>query len=228
MDCICCVRIFEQVGDAFNSSVGARFDLHQFPIDRHALEIRFGSFVYDSRSVVLVIRDGGVTISKDLELPEWRITGFAARVEESEAPRGRAALSRAIVTVDVEREWGFYLFKLWLPLSLIVALSWSVFWMFDESLVNRIRVAATAFLTVVAYQFAVAGNLPKVAYLTLMDRLMIMSFILIALSALVSMMVSIERGKDAERALSWDRRARWLFPLAYVVGVLVMALLYVR
>ena len=212
----------------FSSAVGASFDLRRFPIDRHVLEIQLGSFVYDSRSVALVIREGDVTLSKDVDLPEWRIGDFAARVEKAEVPHGRASLSRAIVTVEVDREWGFYLFKLWLPLSLIVAFSWSVFWMSDESLVNRIRVAATAFLTVVAYQFAVAGNLPKVAYLTLMDRLMILSFFLIALSALESMIVSVERERDSERALAWDRRARGLFPLAYVVGILFMAILYAR
>jgi len=130
--------------------------------------------------------------------------------------------------VDISREWGFYIFKLWIPLSLIVALSWSVFWMPSESLANRIRFASTAFLTIVAYQFAIAGSLPRVAYLTLMDQLMIGSFILIALSALASMIYVTARERDPEAALLLDRRCRWIFPLAYGSGLVLMWLVYAR
>jgi hypothetical protein len=172
------------------------------------------------------MRDEDLSVSEDLQPVEWKIERIRARVEDAKRPYARPSFSRVVVSLDVAREWGFYLFKLWLPLSLIVALSWSVFWMSDESLVNRVRVAATAFLTVVAYQFAIAGSLPKVAYLTLMDRLMIMSFALIALSVVQSMTSTKMRDKDGERALRFDRRCRWLFPLTYAAGILTMALLY--
>jgi len=210
----------------FSSSVGADFDLREFPFDRHELEIYLESFSHDRESVELSIQDDDLTVSEDLRLAEWRIERVRARVENAERPYARPSFSRVVVSLDVAREWGFYLFKLWFPLSLIVALSWSVFWMSDESLVNRVRVASTAFLTVVAYQFAIAGSLPKVAYLTLMDRLMIMSFVLIALSVIQSMTSAKMREKDRDRAVGLDRRCRWLFPLAYATGILAMALTY--
>ncbi|MCP4308561.1 MAG: hypothetical protein GY788_27535 [bacterium] len=209
----------------FSSSVAATYDLRKFPFDNHVLEIQLESFSYDNESVEFSIRDDDLRVSEDLRPVEWRVASIRARVEDVER-HGRASFSRVVVSLDVAREWGFYLFKLWLPLSLIVAFSWIVFWMSDESLVNRVRVASTAFLTVVAYQFAIGGSLPRVAYLTLMDRLMIMSFVLIALSALQSMTSTKMREKDRKRAEGFDRRCRWLFPLAYIAGVLTMAIIY--
>lgn len=210
----------------FSSSVGAGYDLRKFPFDRQKLEIHLESFAYDNGSVELSIRDEDLSLSADLHLAEWRVERIQARVETAERPHSRPAFSRAVVRLDVARESGFYLLKLWLPLSLIVALSWSVFWMSDEALVNRVRVAATAFLTVVAYQFAIAGNLPKVSYLTLMDRLMILSFVLIAFSVLQSMTSDKIRRENPKRSVRLDRHSRWLFPLTYAAGIVAMALIY--
>jgi hypothetical protein len=206
----------------FNSKVANAYDLQLFPFDRQELTIYIESFTYNNESVVLVSTDEHVSLSDEIYATEWQIGKIRAHVEDAVNPRERTPFSRAVITVDIVREWGFYLFKLWLPLSLIVGLSWSVFWMPNETLASRIRLASTAFLTVVAYQFAVAGSLPKVAYLTLMDRLMIGSFILIALTALQSMSREAFREGEPERALRWDQWCRWLFPLAYVGGIAAM------
>jgi hypothetical protein len=169
-----------------------------------------------------------VSYAPGLFLAEWRITGIDARVEQTVSVRDRIPFSRVVVALHIEREWGFYVYKLWIPLFLIVALSWSIFWMGDESFVNRIRISATAFLTVVAYQFAISGNLPKVAYLTLMDRLMIASFVLIAMSALQSLPVVALRDTNPRRAARLDQVSRWLFPLSYLCVIVGIAATYWR
>ncbi len=228
-------RLFEIHSDGstrlsgyFNSIVAAPFDLRLFPFDQQTLEIQIESFTYNGETIQLMTNDDRVSYAPDLFLPEWRIAGIDARVEQTVSVRDRVPFSRAVIALHVTREWGFYVFKLWIPLFLIVALSWSIFWMHDEPLAGRIRISATAFLTVVAYQFAISGSLPKVAYLTLMDRLMIASFVLIALSALQSMPVVKLRDTNPERAASLDRMSRWLFPLAYVGYIAGISIVYLR
>jgi hypothetical protein len=209
-----------RVSGYFNTLVAEAFDLRRFPFDRQTLEIQLESFTHNSDIVRFVTSDDRVSYAPDLFIPEWRFVAIEAHVETTASVRDRIPFSRAVVTLHIARESGFYLYKLWLPLFLIVVLSWSIFWMTDETFANRIRISATAFLTVVAYQFAVAGNLPKAAYLTLMDRLMIASFVLIALSAAESLPVVLLREKSPQRAARLDQMSRWLFPLGYV-GVLV-------
>ena len=215
-----------RVSGYFNTVVAAPFDLRRFPFDRQTLEIQIESFTFNHEMLELVTSNDRVSYDSNLFLPEWRIDGIDARVEQTLNVRDRAPFSRMVVTLDIARQWGFYVYKLWVPLFLIVALSWSTFWMYDESLANRIRISATAFLTVVAYQFAISGSLPKVAYLTLMDRLMVASFVLIALSAVQSMLVIRIRDTDVQRAAALDRMSQWLFPLLYVGVIAGIAIRY--
>ena len=103
-------------------------------------------------------------------------------------------------------------------LFVIVMLSWSVFWMSDEPFAGRSRISATGVLTIVAYQFVLAEGLPRVAYLTLLDKLMIVSFGLLAVTVLESLLVS-RHPRGSAAALRIDRAARWVFPVAYVAMI---------
>jgi hypothetical protein len=51
--------------------------------------------------------------------------------------------------------------KVILPLILIVAMSWIVFWIDPEESGIQISVAITTMLTLIAYRFAVGADLPK-------------------------------------------------------------------
>ena len=90
------------------------------------------------------------------------------------------------------------------------------------------RISSTAFLTIVAYQFAISGSLPKVAYLTLMDKVMIAAFILIALSALENMVAVTMAESNPAGARKLDRRSRWIFPMIYVAMIATAALVGVQ
>ena len=215
-----------RVSGYFNSKVAVPFDLRRFPFDEQTFEIQIESFTYNNEVVRLVTGNDRVSFSPDLYLSEWQITGIEAHVEQTTNVRDRVPFSRAVVKLHVAREWGFYVYKLWVPLLLIVGLSFSIFWMRDESLAGRTRISATAFLTVVAYQFAISGNLPKVAYLTIMDRLMVASFVLIALTAVQSMAVDKLRKSQPERATRLDRTSRWLFPLGYAATIAMIAFIH--
>jgi hypothetical protein len=217
-----------RVSGYFSSKVATLFDLRQFPFDEQTFEIQIESFTYNSEMVELVTNDDRVRYAPDLFLPEWRIAGINAHVEKTLNVRDHIPFSRVVIGLHLAREWGFYVYKLWVPLFLIVALSWSVFWMQGESLANRVRMSATAFLTVVAYQFAISGSLPKVAYLTIMDRLMVASFVLIALTALESMLVVRLANANPERAVRLDRMSRWLFPLGYAGIIAAIAIIHMR
>jgi len=210
----------------FNSAVTAPFDLQHFPFDKQIFKIQIESFSFSRDDVELrwLVDNNG--FHDDIFLPEWRIDSVDTRIEQTIEIRNRAPFSRAIFAINVSREYGYYIYKLSVPLLLIVCLSWTVFWMRNESLASRMRDSATAFLTIVAYQFAISNDLPKVAYLTILDRLMITSFILIALTALENMFVVYILRENQVRAEMVDRVSRWAFPLVYGTVITMIALLY--
>ena len=213
-----------RISGIFSSTVAARYDLRRFPFDRQSLVVALESFSFNRDVVLLRPNLEIVGFEEDLYLPEWRVKSVSLESEEEGQVRDSVPFSRVVFRANIQRETGYYLFKLSVPLILIVMLSWSVFWMRTESLGGRMRISSTAFLTIVAYQFAVSGSLPKVAYLTFMDKLMVASFILIALTALENMVavLMIERNPDGARRL--DVNSRWIFPLGYLVTIATVAL----
>ncbi len=93
--------------------------------------------------------------------------------------------------IDVSRRFGFYIWKVLVPLFLLVAISWAVFWMIGDDLADRMSVSVTGILTVVAYQFIILDNLPRVSYFTLMDTVVTLSFGLMILTIVENVVVNV-------------------------------------
>ncbi len=200
-----------------NLRLDADYDLRRFPFDRQTLDVQVESFTWNRDHVQWIADDTITGFAEGLEIPEWRIVEVSSRAEEVPVIRSEVPFSRYTLLIEVERRAGFYLWKVILPLLIIVALSWSVFWMPDERFAGRSRISATGVLTIVAYQFVIAEDLPRVAYLTLLDKMMIISFGVLAVTVLESLLVSRHQDANPERAHRIDARAKWLFPLTYAV-----------
>ena len=145
-------------------------------------------------------------------------------VSETAVMRSNTPVSRYTLEIEIARKSGFYLWKVFLPLVVIVALSWSVFWMTGERFSARSRISATGVLTIVAYQFVFAENLPRVGYLTLLDQVMIGSFGLLAVTVLESLLVDRANRDDPAKAIRIDHTSRWLFPAVYAAMLAAIAL----
>ncbi len=195
----------------------ADYDLRRFPFDRQTLEVQVESFTWDRDHLQWLADDTITGFADGLEIPEWRIVEVGSRVEEVSVIRGSAPFHRYTLFIEVQRKTGFYMWKVILPLLIIVALSWSVFWMTDERFAGRSRISATGVLTIVAYQFVIAEDLPRVAYLTLLDKMMILSFLILAVTVLESLLVARHQDSDPRRAHRIDDRAKWLFPTSYAL-----------
>jgi len=211
----------------FNVELGTNYDLRQFPFDRQLLEVEIESFAWSNEYLVLRQEEEKVGFSTDFQIPEWEIMQVEAHVEEKQEVRDRKPFSEFLMTIEVARLSSYYQWKILLPLMILVAISWSVFWMIGDGLADRMSVSLTGILTIVAYQFVVADGLPKVSYFTLMDSILTLSFIMMALTIMQNIYVNtlyLHEKEDA--ATQWDRLCRWLFPLSYFGGLVIMFVLY--
>ena len=156
-------------------------------------------------------------------MAEWEAEAIRTRVTEVLGDRA-VPFSRLTVEIDVARKSSFYLWKVMLPILTIVAISWVVFWMTGEMLGRRASVSATAILTVIAYQFVTTSTLPKVSYLTVADKVMLLSIVMIAATMLESLVVDGWTHSNPERKLRVDRTCRVVFPAVYLVGLLLLTI----
>ncbi|TDI72964.1 MAG: hypothetical protein E2O82_07195 [Betaproteobacteria bacterium] len=125
------------------------------------------------------------------------------------------------MSIDVQRK-SFYMIRLVVvPLTLILLLSFSVFWMDRSSIGDRLSVSFIGILTAVAYQSVISDRMPQVAYVTLMHAFVMFSFFTMCAVVVVNLVVSmLDRRGKIELGDRIDRRCRWGFPLAYF-GVLL-------
>jgi hypothetical protein len=198
----------------------AELDMRRFPFDAHHLEAIFEVLGFDRGEVTIEVESGfeGALLASDVRVPEWKITASGLSTPDRSASyAGRQGVSSAfVVSVDVERR-SFHMVRLVvLPLTMIVLLSFSVFWMDRSSLGDRTSVSFIGILTAVTYQVLISDNMPRISYTTLMHGFLSLSFVVMCATVVINLVVGAldQRGKT-ELGDRVDHRCRWAFPLVY-------------
>ena len=102
------------------------------PIDRHRLEATFQVLGTDSSEVVFQVKSGAVhPTDSQVRVSQWALKSINMSTRERRSSQaGHLGVASAfVVTMEVERKSFFAVRLIVLPLALIVALSWTVFWM---------------------------------------------------------------------------------------------------
>jgi len=213
--------------EKFTVELEAKYNLYKFPFDKQVLEIEIESFAWDERFLQLHIEEKFIGFSDEFQIPEWRTDNVSTRVENVMEVGDRSPFSEFLMTIDVTRQFGFYIWKVLFPLIILVIMCFAVFWMDDEGLSSRLGVGFTGVLTVVAYQFIATGSLPKVPYMTLMDAYIAFSFVVMIITIFQSILISgYNKDGKQETALKIDKISRFIFPLIYIIGIGVLTILF--
>ena len=85
--------------------------------------------------------------------------------------------SRLEIKIEVQRNYEYYIFKVIFPIILILLLCWSVFWIRPRELESKLTITIVCLLSLIAYNFVIEEDLPKLSYLTIMDHLVLISYI---------------------------------------------------
>ncbi|MCP4259959.1 MAG: hypothetical protein GY774_20960 [Planctomycetes bacterium] len=199
-------------------------NLQDFPFDKQKFIISLISLEWSERDIQLVVDGKGTGQRTQLNISDWTVERVKAVISSSYSEVFDVFFSRYDFQISAHRITSYYLWKVILPLCLIVAMSWCVFWINPAQYGPQIGLSATSMLTLIAFIFATTTMVPKLGYLTLLDRFIVGSTVLVFLalveSATAVYLVSNERKKLAMRI---DHISRVVFPLAF--GVIVITLL---
>lgn len=214
--------------EAVNAVAESDLALRRLPFDAQTLEATFEVLGMDASEVRFEVEPGAEDSAvPTIRVPQWTLVRTALRTDDRIAPElGRdRRVSQFVLQVDVERQSLFMVRLVVLPLALIVALSWVVFWMDRSSLGDRISVSFVGILTAVAYQLVVADLMPDVSEMTLMHGFLNVSFLLMCASVVINLIVgAYDRAGRSDLGDALDLRCRWAFPLAYAVLLLLAAI----
>jgi hypothetical protein len=198
-------------------------DLRDFPYDRqefHLLMIPLLPNIRPGDVDMVLDPELPCAMSPETSLPDWNITSWDAGPISYNPGGARKTDDAFQFTFEAERHSSYYLFKVILPLLLIVAMSWIVFWVDPTNLGPQLSVAVTSMLTLIAYRFAVGNELPKVGYLTRMDLFFLGSTLTVFATLVEAVLTGVLASRDkADLARRIDGVARVVFPTIAVVIV---------
>lgn len=201
----------------YQGALASPLDLKQFPFDRQQLWIRVVS-LHEADQVVL--QPDPQRIGR---LPRFSIAGWTLELGPMESDTfepiaGERVLRRAALLLGARREVGYFVWKLFVPLALIVFMAWTVFFIGHDQMGPRIGISTASIFTLIAFQFSLGRVLPPISYLTRADQFVLGSSVLVYL-ALAETIFSgkLNIGGKSELAQRMDRHARWIYATLFVV-----------
>jgi len=193
------------------------FDFRSYPFDRQLFKVRVDLNIPTEIFTFKEVENPAEPLGEELGEEEWMVIKHYSTIEEIPFDNNFKK-SRFTRTFEVKRHLNFYLFRIFMPLFLIISISWVIFFLKDYG--RQLEVASGNLLVFVAFNFAISNDLPRLGYLTLLDRIIITSFACAALVVLISVYQKrLEANGRMELADRIDNIVLTFYPLIYIAMV---------
>ena len=133
------------------------------------------------------------------------------------------------ITIEIERDYQYYVFKVISPIVLILLVCWSVFWIHPRELESKLTITIVCLLSLIAYNFVIDEDLPKLNYLTIMDYVILLSYIFATIPNFLSIIAfRLQSSGDSADEVKWkrmDKISRIFGPAVFIMLVLIIVFL---
>ena len=166
------------------------FKLHSFPFDRQEMKIHIYQSSYElgsfeaSRSSYIDRELGAFT--KKNNIPGWNIVDYKASYKTFKPPNYDWYTDGVELSITFERKSVYYIFKVIFPILLILLICWSAIWIDPKEIESRLTITIVCLLSLIAYNFVIDSDMPKLEYLTIMDYIILISYVYAAIPNFLS------------------------------------------
>ena len=166
------------------------FNLRAFPFDKQKLEIHLYNekLTDDFRSLVTsYTAQRALKFKNENSIQGWDIDNINVKYKFFENPNKNFDMHDGVsLEIEVSRKHGYYIFKIILPILLILSLCWLSVWLPPKEIQSRLTVTIVCLLSLIAYNFVIDADIPKLEYLTIMDFIILISYIYAAIPCLLA------------------------------------------
>jgi hypothetical protein len=212
----------------FYGNMATQLDLKQFPFDTQKLPIKVLTLGHDSTQINIKFNANTSGNIDKFSNSDWEIEngyGMVGLFKTRSLSKGQIALPMVTFEFKAKRHVFYYVWKVIIPLMVIVMMSWAIFYIEPTQVAPQIGLAATSILTLIAFLFSLGKILPPIAYLTKIDFFVYGSLALVFLAFAEAMITINLAGKNKlHQAKRVDRISRWFFPITFI---LILVLVYI-
>ena len=159
--------------ESFNTTFQADFDFRQYPFDTQTFPI-YLDLVYPTSMYTMTVLPGYSEIDPAHGEDEFIISDLTTAASAVTPSAADKPVSRMTFSFSAPRHLNYYLLQVFLPILLIILISWFTFFLRDYT--RRIEAAAANILLFIAFSWSLAGNYPRLGYITFLDAIMGVTF----------------------------------------------------
>jgi len=211
--------------------------LERFGVTLQAPDFKFRKFPFDDQTFAIRIDlvepawdytfrelEGFSEVGTRLGEEQWLLTGHDTRIT-TETDITDFPTSRFTFRFHATRHLDYYIYRIFLPIMIIVFVSWFGFFLRDYG--KRVDVAGANLLLFIAFNFTIGNDLPRLGYLTFLDTFLVTAFVITSLVFLLAVyMKRMETDGKKELAQRIDAHVMWMYPLAYLLGTALTLWIY--
>jgi hypothetical protein len=187
------------------------FDVQRLPIDMVSYEYTTDEMQFSPDSTIISHADR-------FSIEGWQLKQLEPELDVFVSPGDSAKLPRLTYVIEAKRHSDYYVLTMLVPMSLIIFMAWTVFWLQPNIVPPRIAISTASIFSLLALGVSIRLGLPKVSYLTKADIFglgcTLMVFIALGVAVIGSRWASSDR---MEQALKANTIARWVYMLLFVV-----------
>lgn len=198
--------------------LAADLKFEEFPFDVQRLTIDIVSYEYTTDQLRFSPDLNVVSTESRFSIEGWRLGRPVPVVDVFVTPGGNYELPRLTYVIEAKRDSDFYVLTMLLPMSLIIFMAWTVFWLQPDIVAARIAISTAAIFSLIALGVSIRLGLPKISYLTQADVFVISCTLMVYLALGIAVLGSrwANSGR-VERALKANAIARWVYIILFVV-----------
>ena len=209
------------------------FDLKTFPFDKQKIVFSFAEVTDTDVSIVpmsSVYANLNDLLEKENLINGWKLIDY--RVQGFNYQESMFYLDKYLnglnIVLEIERQSDYYVFKIIFPIILILMICWSAIWISPKEIESRLTVTIVCLLSLIAYNFVIDSELPKLEYLTIMDWIILTSYIFAAIPNFLCVISFKLYSRNKQLCMAIENKSKYLGPLLYLLIVLSIILVNVN
>jgi len=196
--------------------LAANLEFREFPFDLQELSIDVISYAYTADEIQFAPDSLVITQDKKFSIEGWHLKMREPEVRNFIVPTSGDVLPQLTYVIEAKRDSDYYVLTMLIPMTLIIFMAWTVFWLQPNIVPPRIAISTASIFSLIALGVSIRLGLPKVSYLTKADVFVLgctlMVFLALGMAVLGSRWANSDR---MEQALKANKIARWIYMVMF-------------